>query len=388
MPSPCPLCGSTSSETVYQAENVPFANIDCVLENFTVALCRDCGFTFQSSAYDAAYDGASRNVYASYAVNRQFPFPERSGKHLVALEDVLPHLPVDADCSVLEIGANRGDFLYLLKEARPRINILGLEPTRFAEPLRVPTLTAPFDPRLFSSTFDLVVAKHVVEHIKDPVGFLRSLHGIMADGGLLYIEVPDLDRSLEQGIEDFIPDHVSYFDRDTLIAALDGFEVVLCEVRNFLHVLARRRLGIAAAPCNPAASVDRRRAAFTTFTQRRAALMMALREHARGGGRIVFYGAGFYFARLYKKLTADLGPGQAAYRDDNMADGVDPTFGLPQATVISPDDMVLVCTNNVAVQEKMESRLVREGVTAPILRPWHSLRHPTDKPFNETQAGL
>lgn len=374
----CPLCGSVHSETVYRAAGVPFANVDRALDDFTVALCLDCGFAYQASAYAPAYDDACRDVYADYVVNRQFPFPERSDKHLTALADVLPHIPVAAPCDVLEIGSNRGDFLYLLKEARPQVNALGIEPTRFADPLMVPTLTTPFRAGLFSNAFQLIVAKHVIEHIKHPAAFLRELRDGLAEGGLLYLEVPDLDRSLDNGIEDFIPDHVSYFDRDTLVAALDGFDVVLCEVRNFLHVLARRRSGAT----TPAAAVPpaRRRAGFAAFRARKDELTARLRAHALGGGRIVFYGAGFYFARIYKELADVLPPGRAAFRDDNIPGDVEPTFGLPRAAAIADDDMVLICANNAAVQARIERRLAAEGTTAPTVHPWRMLRRPQPEP--------
>jgi predicted SAM-dependent methyltransferase len=39
--------------------------------------------------------------------------------------------------------------------------------------------------------FDLVVASHVIEHVPDLVSWLRDIHGILNDGGVLALVVPD-----------------------------------------------------------------------------------------------------------------------------------------------------------------------------------------------------
>lgn len=43
--------------------------------------------------------------------------------------------------------------------------------------------------------FDLVVAEHVIEHIKDPVSFFQDIVRIVKPGGLIYLEAPS-ERSL------------------------------------------------------------------------------------------------------------------------------------------------------------------------------------------------
>lgn len=42
-----------------------------------------------------------------------------------------------------------------------------------------------------SGQFDYVVASHVIEHVPDLVGWLRDIHGILNDGGVLALVVPD-----------------------------------------------------------------------------------------------------------------------------------------------------------------------------------------------------
>ena len=87
-------------------------------------------------------------------------------------------------------------------------------------------------------TFDLVICNNVLEHVIDPMGLLDRLKAIVAPGGLARIAVPNdgswlqaqvVSRELaEPGFWLAPPDHLNYFNTDTLPRALiaHGWEVV------------------------------------------------------------------------------------------------------------------------------------------------------------------
>ena len=69
--------------------------------------------------------------------------------------------------------------------------------------------------------FDCIACIHVIEHIYDPVGFLRELAGHLRPGGWIVLATPDMGsfwRSLMRLRWPFfkIPEHVTFFDRRTL----------------------------------------------------------------------------------------------------------------------------------------------------------------------------
>lgn len=78
--------------------------------------------------------------------------------------------------------------------------------------------------------YDLVICNNVVEHVLDPEGLLQRLRRIVAPGGLLRLAAPNDNSWLHQevvarGMADpgfwiAVPDHLSYFDADTLPKAL------------------------------------------------------------------------------------------------------------------------------------------------------------------------
>ncbi|HET7040492.1 MAG TPA: class I SAM-dependent methyltransferase, partial [Gemmatimonadales bacterium] len=74
-------------------------------------------------------------------------------------------------------------------------------------------------------TFDCIACIHVIEHIYDPVAFLRSLTKHLRPGGWLLLATPDMGgfwRPLMRRRWPFfkIPEHVTYFDQKTLGALL------------------------------------------------------------------------------------------------------------------------------------------------------------------------
>lgn len=99
--------------------------------------------------------------------------------------------------SVLEVGANAGTFL---KELEPYVSsVTGIEPgdSHRAWANRELGLTLVKDmAELGNRTFDLVVLFHTLEHVWNPVDFLRVLARHLAPGGIMALEVPNVNDAL------------------------------------------------------------------------------------------------------------------------------------------------------------------------------------------------
>ena len=78
--------------------------------------------------------------------------------------------------------------------------------------------------------FDLVTLNQVLEHVVDPVGFLRSIAADVAPGGAVYVEVPDVSDIgyLPPDHDRFHQQHLWIFSKDSLskLAQKAGYEIV------------------------------------------------------------------------------------------------------------------------------------------------------------------
>ena len=74
-------------------------------------------------------------------------------------------------------------------------------------------------------SFDLIVIIHALEHIPNPIKFLKSLSEHLNPGGLLMIEVPSLETS---PFDIVVADHCTYFTEDTLKWTVEsgGFQTI------------------------------------------------------------------------------------------------------------------------------------------------------------------
>ena len=83
-----------------------------------------------------------------------------------------------------------------------------------------------------SASFDLVLLRHVVQNLVDPVAFLKNIRSLISDDGLLYVETSGvMPIPVTYGVDVltyFQNEHCWYFTKDTLLALLGrcGFEAL------------------------------------------------------------------------------------------------------------------------------------------------------------------
>lgn len=69
--------------------------------------------------------------------------------------------------------------------------------------------------------FDLIMAYGTIEHIQDPMSFLREVKRVLKDGGIFILATPDIGSWLGKRRFQYKPlEHLYYFNRNTITAML------------------------------------------------------------------------------------------------------------------------------------------------------------------------
>jgi len=108
---------------------------------------------------------------------------------------------------IVEVGCGKGYFLELLLQHG--FDITGFDPAYQGTNTRIERHY--FKPSIGINATGLIL-RHVLEHIKEPVDFLKQIKDANGGSGLIYIEVPDFDWICsKRAWFDIFYEHVNYF---------------------------------------------------------------------------------------------------------------------------------------------------------------------------------
>ena len=369
----CPVCGNADVPEAFRFEEswAPFSDSPRPL---AVGVCRECGFVCQVSAWEPGYDEYMDAAYRAYDAEELFDFPRRSPENVRATDMIAEHLDGMDAMDILEIGSNRGDLLYMLKERFSEANVLGIDPSASAGG-HVPTIRDYFRPELFASKFDAILLKQVLEHFKNPRSFLRGVASLLKEDGILYLDVPNVRQIVENRTDGFILEHVLYFTMETLDRVLPGLEIVGAIEEASLCVICKP--GTARLESDTVDDADALFGAIREFGSKRRELKNRLAALAGRGHAVVFYGCYNVFRMLYRELSPLLVRENCYYFDDTYAGASEPVFGLPRRERFTDNDVVVLCSNNSQALAAMEEKARQRG--GIILRPWLSLGGPGEE---------
>jgi SAM-dependent methyltransferase len=129
----------------------------------------------------------------------------------------------DKSSCILEVGCGDGTLLAFLFE-RGFNNLVGIDPSPQAGSPNFGggEISMGFFPhdlpkKHAGKRYDLIICRHVLEHIETPHEFVSAMCGHLAAGGQILIEVPDICSTLEKRWwTNFYALHCNYFEESTL----------------------------------------------------------------------------------------------------------------------------------------------------------------------------
>jgi SAM-dependent methyltransferase len=238
---PCNLCGSTDLDVMYEARADLERDTDLAAkfrasgdELLTQPLvrCRACSLLFVNPRVDTramldGYAAGADPVYVSQMDARVRTF----ARTLTRIDRLRP-----AKGRLLDVGTAAGAFLKAAQD--DGWHAIGIElnawlaewgRSRYGVTIHVGSID---DVSLPAGGFEVVTLWDVIEHTPDPSHVLRRVHQLLAPGGLLVVNYPDIGSWIARAMGRRWPFlssvHLYYFTRRTMRQLLDrtGFETV------------------------------------------------------------------------------------------------------------------------------------------------------------------
>lgn len=258
--------------------------------------CSQCGFVF-----NAAFDPAATRYGEQYDNNQTCSgeFSSYMAGHIRRIAEA----STVRDTTVVEVGCGNGRFLERLIEAMPNAKGFGFDPA-YRGPSettngRIRYLTRYFGTEDAKLQADLVVCRHVIEHVVDPVRLLISIRQALraSKQPRVFVETPCVEWILRnQVVWDFFYEHCSYFSSSSLQTAFNraGFRVERVE-----HVFGGQYLWLEATPADADVATTMHNGKVPglahDFAQVEPKLVAAWQHRAtrlRERGRVAVWGAG------------------------------------------------------------------------------------------------
>ena len=212
-------------------------------------MCAQCGF-----AFNRTFD-ASKLSYGPNYENTQLS-SEAFTEHVDGLVRHMIEECQVRDSSIVEVGCGKGGFLRALIAPDGANNTgIGFDPSYIGPDVEFDGRLR-FERRFYDSSCtnvpaDVVVCRHVIEHVADPVGLLQSIHAAVSEhvDARLFLETPCVDWIFGNSVVwDLFYEHCSLFTSSSLSAACVRAGFAVTSVR---HVFGGQYLWLEATNAWP-----------------------------------------------------------------------------------------------------------------------------------------
>ena len=236
----CRICGDKQVQELFNFREQPIVhNLNDTKDSnypkfpFVLGQCTSCNFVSLMKPIDP------KILYENYFTISAW----KNQPHVTRLIELIKQIShSDPTQKVLDIGCNDGSFIEALCKAG-FTKVFGIEPAKDSYDLAVSkelNVEHDFFPNkhIKLDYYDIVISRHVLEHITELQSFFAGINLCIKDDGILVIEIPDSEALFYRLDYALWEEHVNYFTYNTLKLLLNmhGFEIIHFEKTLFAGV--------------------------------------------------------------------------------------------------------------------------------------------------------
>jgi 2-polyprenyl-3-methyl-5-hydroxy-6-metoxy-1,4-benzoquinol methylase len=219
----CPLCRSRGTARLFTKQQTDYWK------------CSRCRFRFATPAVDPNLATTLDGYEQAYL---QYLAPGAGdAANFASLHRWMEHHTPLAGKRLLDVGAGSGKLVRFLRSRG--LDAQGVEPSRalfdrfLASDAAFTCATLDELGSAIAGAFDVVTAFDVIEHVREPVGFLRAVSAALRPGGVFFASTPDVEslpaKVFGRRWHFYHAYHLSYFEPRTFAQAAASQGLRLCD---------------------------------------------------------------------------------------------------------------------------------------------------------------
>lgn len=316
----CRVCGSHITAASYEASAPALTSMMAFIDVPTLAyVCDECGHAQCADLpdIDSFYDTTYRISLESDDHDQIFAVaadgtPIFRTDHQAAIGLRLLDLPQGA--SILDYGAGKADTLRKMCLTRSDLHPHVFDVSRDYVPawngwVQSGDQASYTVPDAWAGRFQAIISHFVIEHVAEPVSFLKTLRGLLAPGGRLLLSMPDVAANPGDMT---VADHLNHFSIASLkrALALSGFSLQTVDSTAFpgaFFIVAFRseQTAVSAEDRREAADAAKKAKEICAFWRQATIRLDGAAKHF-AGKRAAVYGSGFYGSWICSRIEADV----------------------------------------------------------------------------------
>lgn len=261
----CYLCHSKIHNVIFsQSENDQYLDLidsNLLKKKRNIVECSNCKLIYRNPQleeaevkilYEKFRDYSIRDESADEYFDRITNYPKGESENIEKIEWLQKYFICRQKTRrmLLDVGCGGGVFIYTFQKYFHNWKIFGVEPTKsFADLAKRRTgatvIAEQFNKSFFKNLkFDLVTINQVLEHIKDPITFLKEVGHLLKPYGQIYLEVPsssDLNH-LPSNHDRFQSQHFYIFSISTLSKIIENAGFRINKIEEIVTIRNRRNI--------------------------------------------------------------------------------------------------------------------------------------------------